>query len=132
MQYGKAIYNILDGTVGVSNRIYPELAPQLAVLPYLVYKTVSIVGNPTQNKTSTVDTVRVQINIIAKSFAECQSIEESLRSVLCIRYADSHGTSRIIQQIDFISMDTNQYDDNENNFIISCDYELREVVNSTD
>ena len=131
MQYGKAIYNILNGNVSVADRIYPEIAAQEVAFPYIVYKTVGVSGNPTLNKTSTVDTVRVQIDIVAKTFAECQTIEELVRSVLCTRTADTHGTSRIIQQIDFVSMDTNQYDDQEDNFIISCDYELREVVNTT-
>ena len=82
MQYGKAIFNILNGVIGVGNRIYPVMAPQMVTLPYVVYKTVSIVSNATHNKTSSVNSIRVQLDIIANSFESCQDIEQSIRGVL--------------------------------------------------
>ena len=132
MQYGKAIYTLLNGTVGVSDRIYPMIAPQQAVKPYVVYKSISVLANSTHNKTSSVNTIRVQLDIVSKSFETCQEIEAAITAVLPVRSQGSYGTDTTIQQIEFLGMDDDQYDDEENNFIISADYEIREVVGATD
>lgn len=135
METGKAIYNLLDGTVGVGSRIYPMIAPQQATLPYIVYKIVSVVPHPTINKTSSVDTVTMQLDIVVdrNSYATAHTIEAAIRTALATRTQGTHGTTRTIQQIDFDGILPDQWNDEDSDhYILSVQYVAREVISSTD
>lgn len=133
MESGKAIYNILTGNVGVGTRIYPVVAPQQPTLPYIVYKVVSAVNHNTWNKTSSVDSVTMQLDIVADSYATAHTIESSVRTYLPQRTQGTHGTTRTIQNIDYDGIIFDGFDeDDENNYVLSVQYVFREVTSSTD
>ena len=133
MESGKAIYNLLSFNVGVGDRIYPVVGPQQATLPYIVYKVVGAVNHNTWNKTSSVDTVTMQLDIVADSYATAHAIEASVRTYLPKRVQGTHGTSRTIQNIDYDGILYDGFDEgDENNYLLSVQYVFREVTSTTD
>lgn len=85
MIIGKAIYGLLyDGglSASVASRIYPMRRSQvLPQVPCIVYNIISQVPNNTKLEVSSVDTVRIQLNIFGQ-YDECQSIAADCRSVM--------------------------------------------------
>jgi hypothetical protein len=95
---GKAIYSILSGAplVGgtLDNKIYPVSAPQSATLPYLVYKIVGVEPNDTKDDVSDTDAVRVQFELVDKSYSRIVQTAEALR-VLLDRFRGQVGATFI-------------------------------------
>lgn len=85
MKAGLAIYHILynDSRVSsaVSDRIYPELAPEGATIPYIVY---SIVGNtPVDTKEETViDEASIELFCVSNKYKNCMTLADDVRSAM--------------------------------------------------
>lgn len=131
MQYGKAIVSILSGNTSAGNRVYPLAASQESPFPYIVYRQIGSTIHNTLNNTGSVATVRVQLDLVAKEYLTCQALESEVRNLLVKRSQGSYGTDTTIQNIDCISIDDDQYEADNNLYIISADYEIREVINNT-
>lgn len=86
MNIGNGIYDLLsnDATIVslVGTRIYPMRRSQvLPQVPCIIYKTVSTVPSPTKQTRSSVDSVRLEVNIFG-SYDECQTIAAAVRAKL--------------------------------------------------
>jgi len=72
-----------DGvTALVGQRIYPGKAPQDATIPYLVYQRISTTRFSTFSGASLIPESRMQIDIIASSQANAESIASAVRTSL--------------------------------------------------
>ena len=85
MKVGLAIYNLLknDATVNgqVSGRIYPELAKEGAVMPYIVYSVVS--NSPRDTKDGTpIDEAQCEIFSVGSSYIQCNTLADKVRTAL--------------------------------------------------
>ena len=82
MKVGLALYSILDAAISnVDSRIYPELAPEGAAMPYIVY---SVIGNsPMDTKKNTpVDEAQVEVFSVDDSYIDCMSLADQVRTAL--------------------------------------------------
>lgn len=111
---GDVIYSLLsnDAAVGalVSTRIYPSLAIENVVYPYIVYEQTG--NEPTNDKDgpSTLDTLTYDIEIYTKSLNESNDLGVKVRKVL-----DRHaGTtnSKVIQSVKY-NTENSGYDDKD-------------------
>lgn len=66
----------------VSGRCYPLIAPEKPVAPYAVYFQVANAPEVTMENTVPVENTRVQVDAYAKTYAEAQSLAESIRSAM--------------------------------------------------
>jgi len=87
LQTGKAIFEILSTdpalvTLLGGKDIFPSEAPQETALPYIVYNNIQVTPSHTKTSTSTLDVVRMQIDVFAKRYSEVQAIEERVRVLL--------------------------------------------------
>jgi hypothetical protein len=82
----KALYSILtndsDVAAHVSTRVYPNVAPQSASYPYIVYERVSteplnaIPGSLNESRTT------FQLSIESDSYSECKDVADDVRDAL--------------------------------------------------
>lgn len=82
MKVGLALYSILDAAISsVDSRIYPELAPEGAAMPYIVY---SVIGNsPMDTKKNTpVDEAQVEVFSVDDGYSECMALADAVRTAL--------------------------------------------------
>ena len=86
MSYQSDIYAALTGNsplaAVVSTRIYPEVAPGNATVPYVVYQTISTGGETTHDGARTWDSPTIQFTVWAKTKALAISTAALLRAVL--------------------------------------------------
>lgn len=87
MQTGKVIYEILSTdsalvTMLGGKDIFPTEATQETELPYIVYNNIQVTPSHTKSGPSTLDVVRMQIDVFAKKYSEVQAIEERVRVLL--------------------------------------------------
>jgi hypothetical protein len=102
---GKAIYHILTNTTAVTDlvntRIFPVVAPQETILPYVVYNTVSNQPTDTKDGASESDTFRIQIDIYAKTNStksgalQVSEIDKEIRTALD-RNVGTHNGVKVI------------------------------------
>jgi hypothetical protein len=85
MKVGLAIYNLLvnDADVSdlVSGRIYPELAKEGALMPYIVYSVVS--NSPSDTKDGTpIDEAQCEIFSVGQTYQACNNLADKVRAAL--------------------------------------------------
>ena len=72
METGKAIYKLLKDSSAVgaicADRIFPEMAQQDAVLPFIVYTVTDTTPAATKNATSKLDTARVELYCVSDAW----------------------------------------------------------------
>jgi hypothetical protein len=83
MKVGLAIKNILAGDAPVqalvSGRVYPELAPEGAAMPYLVYSVVS--NSPSDAKDGTpIDEAQVELFSVASTYSAANDLADKVRA----------------------------------------------------
>ena len=67
----------------VGNRIYPGRAPQKPTMPYIVYHRISTVRSATLDTGNTkVPEVRMQVDVVASTQAEVETILNQMRLVM--------------------------------------------------
>ena len=89
MQAGKAIYNILAASAvnsSVGGRIYPQIGPQNAAAPFIVYVLDSTDPSDTKSGVSTLDTAIYDVIVVSASYSEMATISDQVRAALD-RYA---------------------------------------------
>lgn len=81
-EVGKAVYamlNVSSVTTLCSTRIYPVIAPQDTIAPFVVFGIVSSIPTNTKDRISEVDTMRVQVDCYAKTYAGAEALASACR-----------------------------------------------------
>jgi len=125
----KAIYYLLsnDPTVSglVGTRIFPDMATQGAVYPFVVYSTEQTQPSDTKDGPSVLDVVSISILTFAKSHITALEIAAAIRAELDRYGGTAAGVD--IQSVRFVNQMANQMDLDKHIFIIEQVYEAREV-----
>ncbi len=76
------LVTLLSGVAG--GRVYPLVAPQPATTPYVIYQRVasSVENVLAGNGSPPINNTRLQIDIYAKTYAESQSVADSVESAM--------------------------------------------------
>lgn len=81
-----ALYNILSSnsalTAVVGNRINPLRIPETSALPAIAYQVVSNRGNMTKSGPSKSDFTRVQVMIVATTYASAIAVGDLVRNAM--------------------------------------------------
>ena len=81
-----ALYNILSNnaalTAVVSTRINPLRIPEKSTLPALAYQVVSNRGNMSKSSASKSDFTRIQVMIVAKTYASAIEVGNLVRNAM--------------------------------------------------
>ena len=136
MNCGAAIYGILKadstltGMLSIATAIYPDVAPQQAANPCIVYSESISEFSDTHDGVSHLDTNIVQIDIYTNTVAERISISARVRTLLD-RYSGTMN-SIVVQSIQLIySLPTVEPYKDENNKTIyrqTMDFKLRQKI----
>jgi len=104
----KAIYNILSTETDItdlcSDRIYPNKAPDGAVLPYVVFHQIDGIPNKNKERQIKILTYRVQVDVYAETFDEAMTLADKINDTLSFKSGTFAGI-----EIDIITFD-NQND----------------------
>lgn len=122
---GKAIYTILNGSIANQvTGIFPVVAPQNSVFPYVIYQDVTTLPNDIKDGPSPLDQVRIQIDSYAKSKAEADTIAAAVRTALD-RYS---GTveSVTIDSIKFLDQFDNAFEEELSIYRVTQEFEVRQ------
>lgn len=74
------LFSSLKGLV--DNKVYPMVAPQNTIPPYIVYQRVSSFDTQTMEGTESLDLARFQISIYSKKYPESIALMESVKTAL--------------------------------------------------
>ena len=125
MQAGKAIYNILAASAvnsSVGGRIYPQIGPQNAAAPFIVYVLDSTDPSDTKSGVSTLDTAIYDVIVVSSSYSEMATISDQVRSALD-RYAGTVSGVEV-QSIQLNNIDTD-YDQDSARYMSGMDFNIR-------
>jgi len=86
MNAGKAVYGILSANTGVTDivgtRIFPEIAEQEAVTPFVIYQLQSVAPEDTHDGPSKLDEVRFEFLCYADSYNAAADLGVAVRAAL--------------------------------------------------
>ena len=125
MQAGKAIYNILSASAvnsSVGGRIYPQIGPQNAAAPFIVYVLDSTDPSDTKSGVSTLDTAIYDVIVVSSSYSEMATISDQVRAALD-RYAGTVSGVEV-QSIQLNNIDTD-YDQDSARYMSGQDFSIR-------
>jgi hypothetical protein len=123
---GDVIYSLLsnDASVSalVSTRIYPSLAIENVVYPYIVYENTA--NEPTNDKDgkSTLDTLTYNIEIYTETLSESNTLGINVRNVLD-RYAGT-VSGKVVQSVKYVNENAG-YSDNDRVHLKMQSYDFR-------
>lgn len=128
MNVGKAVYEILTTntqlTALVGTRVYPEMAPEEAQKPYLVYSILSIDPTDTKQASSTVDVSQLETYAVSEDYTKVMDVSEAARAALD---RNSGTFSNIaIQSVQYQSSDT-EYNPAQRVYIAQQLYSVRQL-----
>lgn len=113
MTVSNALYDRLSNYAGlsalVSDRIYPNLAPQSVTLPYVVYERVSGTRIRALNADTDLASPRYQFSVYSNSYLEAESVIEQIRAALQ-RYTGTVGSPGVVIEDCTIESETDFYD----------------------
>jgi hypothetical protein len=79
MKVGLAVYELLHDETTAGTRVFPELAPEGIVMPYIVYSVVS--NQPSDAKDGTpIDEAQVEIYSVANSYSTANVLADAVRA----------------------------------------------------
>ena len=129
MKAGLAIYHILynDSEVSstVSDRIYPEIAPEGATIPYIVY---SIVGNtPVETKEETViDEATIELFTVSNKYKNLMTLADKVRTAMDrAQYTSTAGGAEIDVQSIMYTNEVTEVNQERNTYVAIQDYTMR-------
>lgn len=126
MTVGKAIYNLLlsnaDLRAIVDTRIFPEVAQQDAVLPYVVYNVSSNEPSDTKREPSKLDTAQIEVNLYSTSYTECIDMATHTRAALDRVTGTYSGVN--VQSIQYLG-EIIDFDEAQRTYNITADYDVR-------
>ena len=86
MTAGKVLFAILTSSTELveltSLRIFPEIAPQEAAAPFVVYTIDSVEPQPTKDSTIQLDEVRATVYVVGDNYATVQDTAEEVRAAI--------------------------------------------------
>lgn len=97
------IFNALKSLV--SNRVYPLVMPQSPTYPAIVYNRIANTAQNTLEGGSSLDQVRMQIDVYATTYSAAKTLSDQVRSAM--EAAAFKGTLQTDQ--DFFEPDVNLY-----------------------
>ena len=126
MTVGKAIFSLLLGDADlraiVDNRIFPEVAQQDAVLPYVVYNISSNEPSDTKREPSKMDTAQIEVNLYSESYTQCIDMATHVRAALDRVSGTYSGVN--VQSIQYIG-EVIDFDEAQRTYNITADYDVR-------
>ena len=117
MNVGKVIYALVNSSVP----IYPVTAPQGETGTLAVYNVISCVPTNVKERVSVKDIYRVQITVMAETYAALMTAAETIRGLMDYKEG-TYGTVpvdliRFENQIDNYNMETNEFSLSQDYFI---------------
>lgn len=107
MEAGKAIYYLLANneniTTEVGTRIYPELAPQDAALPFIFFEVVSVDPDGYKDGPAAIDEVRIEVSAVADTYDSACTIGSKVRGALDRIYGTYNSVN--VESIEFTDVD---------------------------
>ena len=79
----------------VGDRIYANVAPQAVDLPFVTWRRVSAVRYPAMGSDSGIVSVRIQLDVIAKTYLSMRAVMDQLRAALQ-RWRDPDASPAVI------------------------------------
>ena len=132
MEIGKAIYKILsqnsDVSTLVGTRIFPNVAPQTTIFPFIIYDVTGVQPNDTKDGPSTLDTNDVMISCYSETYIQASDLAQKIR-VAMDRINDGIYGGEQIQSSQFQSYN-DIFDDTSGDAGIyrkSLDFEIRQI-----
>jgi len=126
METGKAIYKLLKDSSAVgaicADRIFPEMAQQDAVLPFIVYTVTDTTPAATKNATSKLDTARVELYCVSDDYEVGMNLGIAVRGALDRQSGTLSGVE--VQSIDFDTSDV-QFDSDQRVYVLEQTYDVR-------
>lgn len=134
MNIGNGIFALLNADTNITNlvgsRIYPMRRSQsLPQVPCIVYRFISRVPYPTKQTVSSVDAVRMEVNIYGE-FDDCQTIAQYVRQCLD-NNINLNSASIYFQSIIYDGQfddDQGEYTKGENTDLISLNRTVQEYI----
>jgi hypothetical protein len=128
MKVGSALRGLLvaDTAVGLlaSGRIYPELAPEGAAMPYIVYSVVS--NSPADSKDGTpVDQAQVEVYSVDDSYAGVNDLADKVRAALDRKSKTTTGDTAIVVQSVQYTNEVTEVSDDRKTYVSIQDYTFR-------
>jgi len=125
---GKAVYAILSAAAGVtalaSTRIYPVRAPQNTTLPYVTYTVVSVNPTDTKDRPSHLDTVRMQIDCWATTYAGAEALHAAIRTAIDAYQINATAGGVVVNGIKY-ETENDAFEDEVDIYRKSADYMIR-------
>jgi len=121
-----ALFDILsnDATVAslVGTRIYPVSAPREAAMPYIVTRIIANRPSDTKDGVSTVDYLRVSIDVVAQDTDQALEIDDAVRQALDRFSGTANGVNVTSAQYISTLEDWNWVDER---YEVTSDYHVR-------
>ena len=87
MTVQETLYTALQSSVG--GRLYPLVAPSPVTLPYAVYQVISQVPSNVLSDTPGLFNSRMQVDVFARTYAECQTLKATLRGAMATGFGNA-------------------------------------------
>jgi hypothetical protein len=128
MKVGAALRGLLlaDSDIGLlaGTRIYPELAPEGAAMPYIVYSVVS--NSPADSKDGTpVDQAQVEVYSVDDSYAGVNDLADKVRAALDRKSKTTTGDTAIVVQSVQYTNEVTEVSDDRKTYVSIQDYTFR-------
>ena len=129
MKAGLAIYHILyndsDVSSTVSDRIYPEIAPEGATIPYIVYSIVS--NTPVETKEETViDEATIELFTVSNKYKNLMTLADKVRSAMDrAQYTSTAAGLEITVQSIIYTNEVTEVNQERNTYVAIQDYTMR-------
>jgi len=125
---GAAIYGILSGATGVTNligtRIYPDIAPQNAAYPFVLYSIEGTDPSDTKDGASSLDVVEFTVTVFSESYDNMSSIAAATRTALDAKAPGAYG-GITLQSIRFAGQQSMRMDVGKHVYVIEQTYNAR-------
>jgi len=128
---GLAIFNILTNATAVTDivgsQIFPDMATQQAVYPFIVYEVSSTIPTDTKDGPSKLDEVSVNVMCYSNSYAQAQELASKVRIALDRTRGTFAGVE--IQSIQFTNQFSTAMSFEKKVYVLEQNYDVREVRN---
>ena len=128
MNTGKAVYGILSTNSGVtdlvSTRIFPEIAEQEAVTPFIVYQLQSVAPEDTHDGPSKLDEVRFEFICYADTYDQAADVGVKVRAALDRVSGTYNGVN--VESVQFNDVDINiEYDPRRYSQVLTFTFRIK-------
>lgn len=123
---GQAIFSLLNANMDITDvvtGIFPVVATQDAIFPYIVYQEVTTLPTDIKDSASPLDLKRIQIDVYAGTKAVVDSIAANIRTTLDRHSSTISGV--VIDSIKFLDEFDGAYEEELTLFRYTQEYEAR-------